>query len=749
MRRFAKGGAGIVRNLAAVIGIAAAVWTTSDLNPAAPVFVPRAPAAGLAQRSYCEPVFVVDQQDGADIMVPAWDAATESFTYARAGDLYAQSLVDAEARRKRRLSPGCPPNLERVKPPDVEWLRKNLVGCPHADVKQFVEDISVPGFTGLPLRYKGPPVFAVARNGHKVYQHADLVHARIAAEWELKHHLGPFDTHRDVLDFLGAKSLRSRPIIIANEDKKPRVCHNDSWDDRGRIPSTNECIDNGHPHFQSAEHVIASSRALGRTGGPCEYVCEDKEAAYHQWPQAWEDLHMCVFRWYDVRKPLPPNPHEGPHLKWYISGVLAFGTCSAVDHYHAVSRANRWLAVNPDTPDLVTHLPPGSWRPSVYVDDLCATAQRGYGAPALQRLLEIAARSRQPTSLKKLLKDGAVTSKKTHCGVLIDGVAETASIPPEKIPDARRAVAQLCKGGRWTDRLVVQRAAGTLGHLGQCSAFARRHLRSFYRAMEAPGKRVRRTAAMAEDARWWRDVWATGDADGEPFNGTTYWPDRKWLTAEREGFYSDACMPSIVDPSPGGYGAVYKDEYFFAPWGPELEGSGLVINHLEALTTLGGLERWGPRMRCRKLILNGDNQVACGVQNRLEAKEPALDAIGRGFERCQLRHSIRARSTYVPTDKMLADPLSRGDEVEFLRQYAEAGCVERFGPARRVPAPTAWMKRWLRRLARVKGAALERQQRNKEAWARVPRPPRTAPGPPPRDRHGWPVAKAFRAAKRC
>ena len=461
-----------------------------------------------------------------------------------------------------------------------------------------------------------------------------------------------------------------------------------------------------------------------------------------------------MFRWYDVREPLPDDPHEGPHLKWYVHGVMAFGTCSAVDHYHAVSRANRWLALNQDTPDLVTHLPPGTWRPSTLLDDTTIAAKKGYAAPALRRVLEVSARSRQPTSLKKLIAEGAAATKKVHCGVLIDGVAETASMPPEKIPDARRAVERICKGGRWVDRLVVQKAAGTLGHLGQCSAFARRHLRSFYRAFEAPGKRVRRTAAMAEDARWWRDVWATGDADGEPFNGTTYWPDRKWLTAEREGFYTDACLSAPTDATPGGagegdfssggYGAMYKDEYFFAPWPAGIKETGLAINHFEALTTLAGLEKWGPRLRRRKLILNGDNQVACGVQNRMEAKEPALDAIGRGFERCQLRHSIRARSTYVPTDKMLADPISRGDEAEFLRQYAEGGFEARFGPARRVPAPTEWMDRWLRRLARVKGAALERQRRNKEAWARLPRPPRTEPGPTPRDRHGWPVAKAWR-----
>ena len=173
-------------------------------------------------------------------------------------------------------------------------------------------------------------------------------------------------------------------------------------------------------------------------------------------------------------------------------------------------------------------VPIGTWRPGTAnapgTRPAAIAAKKGYAAPALQRVLEVAARSRQPSSLKKLIAEGAAATKKVHCGVLIDGVAETASMPPEKIPDARRAVERICKGGRWVDRLVVQKAAGTLGHLGQCSAFARRHLRSFYRAFEAPGKRVRRTAAMAEDARWWRDVWATGDADGEPFNGTTYWP---------------------------------------------------------------------------------------------------------------------------------------------------------------------------------------------------------------------------------
>ncbi len=45
-------------------------------------------------------------------------------------------------------------------------------------------------------------------------------------------------------------------------------------------------------------------------------------------------------------------------------------------------------------------------------------------------------------------------------------------------------------------------------------------------------------AALRDDIRWWSELWASG------FNGVTFWPDVDWAEAERDTWWTDACMPS-------------------------------------------------------------------------------------------------------------------------------------------------------------------------------------------------------------
>jgi hypothetical protein len=51
---------------------------------------------------------------------------------------------------------------------------------------------------------------------------------------------------------------------------------------------------------------------------------------------------------------------------------------------------------------------------------------------------------------------------------------------------------------------------------------------------------------------------------------------------------------------------------------------------------------------------------------------------------------------------MLADPLSRGAEEEFQRRHELSGLAARFGRARRIDPPAAFLRRWLARLGKVK-----------------------------------------------
>ena len=233
----------------------------------------------------------------------------------------------------------------------------------------------------------------------------------------------------------------------------------------------------------------------------------------------------------------------------------------------------------------------------------------------------------------------------------------------------------------------------------------RGHLASFWRALRWPGRWIRVTRELRRDIRWWHELWAGG------FNGVTFWPDRAWRDAERGSWWTDACAPAAFGEGDlgqypyGGAGALFRNEYWLAPWPATVVDSGVFINQLELLTTLAAIETWGPDLRHARVIMHGDNEVAVGVQNKGAAKEEALDTIAAAIEHAALRHGFEARASHVPSAAMLADPLSRGDEAEFLRRYAQSGLAPRFGPARRVEAPTAFLADWLRRLAGVKRTA--------------------------------------------
>jgi hypothetical protein len=733
------GGASVVRKflttaaMLAAVGAAAAESGAGLLNPSAPAWFPRPTAAAVTgegaaswARVYATPEYNVDKEVPAEILVPtAWNENTGEFTWRPAGEIRREQIAAAKAERVRRFaSPRLPPNLKVHDPPNVEYLRRELAGCPLKDVQQLVADLSVPGFTGLPLRYEGAPFAAEPPNRTTAYEHADVVHEELGREWSKKVHLGPF-TRAELIEFLGTSRFVVHPVFTVERNGKQRLVHHFSWDDNGACPSVNGGTPATTIKYQCARHLIESARQFTRAGGGLELAKGDKAAAYLQWPVRVEDYPYTVFRWLDVREPLPADPARAEHF-YYIHACLSFGATSSVQHYHAISRANAWLAMRPDTPGLKTHLPPGVWRPSTYVDDQAIAAATGWAGPARRRVLELGAITRQPENVKKLILEGAVESKKTYIGVCVDGARRTAYVDEAKVARVKELLRPLLRrvesGAVTLPKKGLASAGGILTFVGQCSWKAARHLASVWRALKWARNFVPLSPALRDDLRWWSELWASG------FNGTTFWPDREWAEAERGSWWTDACMPSefgsgdLGDWLMGGAGAVFENEYWLFPWPEDLLDHGLFVNQLEALTTLAAMETWGPRLRHRRLFMHGDNEVACGVQNKGAAKEESLDAIARGMDHAAIRHGFEARASHVPSAAMLADPLSRGAEDEFLRRYALSGLAPRFGPARRVEPPAEFLREWLVRLGRIKreaaAGAVERAPAVREQYER-------------------------------
>jgi len=562
----------------------------------------------------------------------------------------------------------------------------------------------------------------VAPNSKSAYEHAAVVHRQLSAEWRRGCTLGPFASESDVVRALrrlgafddgSAPFFRTNPVLVVLKDDgvggiKVRVCANASWNDSDQLVSINDATPDAFPptRFDMPSDAVRWTRDLKDRGfDHVEYAKVDKADAYQQHRVARRNLKYQVQRWADVRRPLPPGfGRASPHV-FYISIVMLFGNKGSVTAYDGVSKATKALVLHPDTPGVVNRVPTEDKAVGALVDDHILIAAPGHGVRLRNEALQVSLLTGQRDSAKKLVREGAVGPVKEFAGVELDSILDWSRMSEKKCASVRHKLRRLVdrRRVRFDD---LEAAIGLLGFASLQTPTTRAYLRRGYTAIAtATGPWVWCSNGLMADLRWWLDLWE------HRFNGKSFWIDREWCDADEFNFFTDAAAEknSLI-----GFGGVFENEWFGGQWPANEEGSSdallLSINHLELMTMLGALKRWGPRLRGRRLVVRMDNTVAVGALNKGTAHDPALAYLVREIYAEMVEHSFHVLAVHIPGFvNVLADAASRLKFDDFAADYRKSDLCDRFGPARRVAVAPEFFNSWIRECLRLKREQAARQ----------------------------------------
>ena len=545
-------------------------------------------------------------------------------------------------------------------------------------------------------------------NGRKVYErtNAEAVHETRFHEWRSGIHLGPF-TKAELVELLvrltGSPHYRTVPIDVIIKELKTRVVLNYSKSSRRRGLPDDDSVNARSPtepvHYDLVPYAIRMSQELiDRCGvDSVEYVSVDGHEAYHQHRYNSASFPYCVWRWFDLRQPLPADLSDPEaKLRYYIETVLPFGHVRSVHWFDGWGKAGKWLFLHPDTAGLPVRVPRACKELANLLDDNLGIFAPGFGARGREEMLTLAAILGQEPSAKKLLRaDGEVSAVKVFAGVLLDSIRQQHRMPEDKVRHAREITGRLRKL-RFTPRKTLEKVVGFLEFCSLGSAAGATFLRRLHSGLRDKSRWAKLTRGMRIDLEWWHSLWADG------WNGIGQWLDRDWRYADQFDFFWDACTKD-AKTRVGGFGAVFGSEFIAGVWPAEAEG--LSINVLEHVTGVVAVHTWARRLAGRKQVVRGDNEVSINVSTKGAAKHPGLMLLDRELHRDMTKHNFRLKFKHFPGRfNVLADLLSRGDFTGFFDHYSRM-MAPRFGPAVRVDVDMDYLRTLLVRIKAAVAAA--------------------------------------------
>ena len=253
-------------------------------------------------------------------------------------------------------------------------------------------------------------------------------------------------------------------------------------------------------------------------------------------------------------------------------------------------------------------------------------------------------------------------------GVLIDSVAGTASLSPNKL---EKLYDKLCVFSLKTraSKRQLQSLAGSLNWACQVirggSYFLRRILDSIQRLHE-PTHKCKLTSDFRKDLEWWLSYL-------QCFNGTLYYRE-----------VDTVCL--LSDSSTDGAGVFAGGAWHYINWlvdFPDL--SNLHINFKEVLAAILGVLRFAPRLAGCDITIVTDSTAAKGILNKGRSGNPVvMEWLRRLFWTCA-RYNLRIRAIHCPgVLHQIPDAISRlSEEGQVLRLHSlllnwHRGCYSQF-----------------------------------------------------------------------
>ncbi len=324
-----------------------------------------------------------------------------------------------------------------------------------------------------------------------------------------------------------------------------------------------------------------------------------------------------------------------------------------------------------------------------YLDDFCLVHPPGVSA---------AVATEQFLSVMRVLADLGVAEKASKrqlpattvelLGFIVDTVAQTVSLSQERcerhVNDIDELLASLGDGGGTLGRRELASLAGKLQWCAQVVRGGQLHLRSLYRSRDAfvdeavrdapmrarwgRGVRVCASDRLAADLRWWQEH--LRELAGAPVYLSNlgvacgFWKgdigeDDAAIDAAG-GVASEDVEVVTTDASGYGGGAWLREQRAAWPFGDDISAPARSSNYRELLTAVLALERWGPLLRGRRVLIRTDNTTTASVLNRVDTRFDTLWQLAERLLAVIERYDLRVAGRHIPGLKNgLADGLSR------------------------------------------------------------------------------------------
>ena len=266
------------------------------------------------------------------------------------------------------------------------------------------------------------------------------------------------------------------------------------------------------------------------------------------------------------------------------------------------------------------------------------------------------------------------TTRLTFLGLMIDTVAQTISIPEDKIADITLVLNDFLSRNKVLLK-ELQSLAGKLNFISRAVRGSRAFIRRFYDAMigyTKPHHHIRLTKSIKEDIVLWLSFLNS-------FNGVIYFPEICWSTNETLHLYTDSAGGAHL-----GCGAMLGNHWVYLPWPGKWANSEILrdITFLELVPIVLALSLWKTDLHKKRILFHTDNSALVSIINCQSSKSKRTMSLLRPMVLTLMTHNITFKSLHIMGKLNNAvDAISRMQWSRFRAEAPEADEVQTPVPA--------------------------------------------------------------------
>ncbi|XP_060127970.1 uncharacterized protein LOC132591759 [Zootoca vivipara] len=512
----------------------------------------------------------------------------------------------------------------------TEWLNR----YPNAGAAAYLRD----GFSfGFQIPVASRPVARNPLNQKSVREMSGVARRKIDKEIALNRIAGPFEAPP-------FPNLHLSPLGIVPK-KAPgefRLIHNLS---HPKGSSVNDMIP---PELCSVKYAsLDQAVEIVRKFGPGALLAKcDIESAFRLLPIHPSDFWLLGFQF------------EGA---FYFDKAMPMGCSVACAAFESFSTFLEWALRFRTGLEGVTH----------YLDDflLSGASNTGDCVALLQAFAALTKELGVPLAGEKT--EGP-TTRLTYLGILLDTVAQTSSLPPEKIVKLKGVIEEVLS----VKKVTLRQLQSLLGHLNfACRVVApgrpfcaRLNKRTV--GLRSPHQHVRLHQGEKADLRMWLEFL-------NDFNGVSLWQDV--LTLHNDFQVNSDAAGSL------GFGLFWNGRWCAQRWPPAWQGTAITrdLTFLEFFPIVVAVHLWVEDFRDHRICFWSDNHAVVDVLAKQSSRSPRVSALLRAVVLQCLRFNIAFTARFIPgLSNDIADALSRFQMERFWSLVPDAQTQPEYFPER-------------------------------------------------------------------